>query len=128
MTKLLDLICLAIVLLLTFCVYSYVHASEYSDEQIVDAIYHAEGGTKAKKPFGILSVPCDGYDDCRKVCLNTVRNNRVRYKKWGYKKHPTYLAFLASRYAPTEGATNDPNNLNKNWLKNVEAILEGNKR
>lgn len=126
MNRLLDIICLAIFLLLTFCAWEIVHASEYSDEQIVDAIYHAEGGTKAKKPFGILSVPCDGYDECRRICKNTVRNNRIRYKEWGYKKYPTYLAFLASRYAPV-GAEND-NGTNQYWLKNVTAILERNRK
>ncbi len=79
---------------------------------------------KAKKPFGILSVPCDGYDDCRQICLNTIRNNRKRYAEWGHKSFPDYLTFLQSRYAPTENATNDPLGLNRNWLKNVKWFLE----
>jgi hypothetical protein len=97
-------------------------AFAYTDEQIADAIYLAEGGAKAKVPFGILSVKCDGYDDCRQVCLNTIRNNRKRYADYGYKQYDTYLEFLASRYAPI-GASNDPTNLNKNWLKNVKYFL-----
>ena len=83
---------------------------------IVDAIYKAEGGKTAKKPFGILSVPCSGYESCRKICFNTVRNN---YRRWNNAGNPgQFLSFLASRYAPI-GAGNDPAGLNHNWLKNV---------
>lgn len=90
--------------------------------RLVDAIYRAEGGAKAKKPFGILSVPCSGYSDCRKVALNTVRNN---WKRWeagthGAAKHRTYLDFLGSRYCPV-GAGND-NGTNRFWVRNVSAI------
>ena len=92
------------------------------DEDLIYAIYKAEGGEKAVKPYGILSVPCDTKDECRQICLNTVRNNRRRYADYGYKKYDTYLEFLASRYAPI-GATNDPRGLNKNWLKNVKYFL-----
>jgi len=94
----------------------------YTNEQIADAIYKAEGGSKAKKPYGILSIPCDGEESCRVICINTIRNNRKRYKDYGHKKYDTYLKFLASRYAPI-GAENDPTNLNENWLKNVKYFL-----
>lgn len=97
------------------------HAEDWTDEAVVEAIYKAEGGPKAVKPFGILSVPCDGYDSCRRICLNTVRNNRKRFAKQSL--FTDYLEFLASRYAPI-GAENDPTNLNKNWLKNVRYFLE----
>ena len=92
-------------------------------ERLVEAIYLAEGAKKAVKPFGILSVPCDGYEDCRQVALNTVRNNWKRWqaKTHGADKHPDYLSFLASRYAPI-GASNDPMGLNNNWLKNIRGL------
>lgn len=92
-------------------------------DDLVDAIYIAEGGQKAKKPFGILSVKCDGYNDCRRICMNTVVNNMKRFKNYGHKTHKDYLSFLASRYAPV-GAANDPTNLNKHWLKNIKSILK----
>lgn len=91
-------------------------------ERIVSAIYKAEGGAKAIKPYGILSVPCNSKEECKRICENTVKNNWKRYNQWGHKQHPTYLAFLASRYAPI-GVSNDPTNLNKNWLKNVQYFL-----
>lgn len=92
-------------------------------EQVVDAIYVAEGGARAKKPFGILSVPCDGYADCRAVCKNTVRNNYVRWIKAG--RPGGFIAFLGGRYAPV-GAKNDPTGLNAHWTRNVNAILNAN--
>lgn len=89
---------------------------------IVDAIYRAEGGARSKYPFGILSVKCSGYEDCKRICTNTVRNNVRRWREWGHKSHPDYLEFLASRYAPV-GAENDPLGLNQNWLRNVRYFI-----
>jgi hypothetical protein len=89
--------------------------------KIVDAIYRVEGSQRAKKPFGILSVPCNDYQDCRRVCKNTVVNNFRRWKKAG--RPGDYYEFLASKYAPANVA-NDPKKLNRNWLKNLRRILK----
>jgi len=98
----------------------------YTDEAIVNAIWHSEGGAKTKYPYGIRSVYCDGEKDCRKVCFNTVRNNRRRYEDYGHKDYGTYIEFLASRYAPTQGKdlTKAEKRLNQNWIKNVLYFLE----
>ena len=108
---------------ITILGFSFCPAWAYSDEQIVRAIYLAEGGEKTKYPFGIRSVKCDGYKDCEKVCYNTVKNNRKRYKEYWHKSYPDFLSFLASRYCPI-GAENDPTNLNRHWIKNVRFFLE----
>lgn len=97
-------------------------ATEYSDAEIVNAIYQAEGGSRAQYLYGIRSVPYDTPEEARRICFNTVRNNRARYAEYGYKTYNTYLEFLASRYCPV-GADNDPKGLNKNWLKNVKYFL-----
>lgn len=89
-------------------------------DRLSQAIYKAEGGTKAKKPYGILSVPCEGKAECGKICRNTIRNNLKRWDKAG-RKEP-YLEFLSRRYAPTKNATNDPNGLNQHWLGNVSSL------
>ena len=88
-------------------------------DRLSQAIYKAEGGLKAKKPYGILSVPCEGKADCGKICRNTIRNNLKRWDKAG-RKEP-YLEFLARRYAP-QGVKNDPNGLNRHWLGNVSSL------
>ena len=93
---------------------------DYTDGEIVSAIYQIEGGVTAKKPFGVLSVKCMGYLDCKEICHNTVRNNRKRFAKQSQEKD--FLSFLAKRYAPV-GAGNDPRGLNKNWEKNLRMVL-----
>jgi hypothetical protein len=95
-------------------------AEVWDAEAIADAIYLAEGGEMAKRPFGVLSVKCDGYRECRQVCLNTVQNNFTRWQVAGAQGD--YLEFLARRYAPI-GAENDPQGLNRHWLKNVRYFL-----
>lgn len=99
-----------------------VDGVNYSYDQIADAIYLAEGGVKAKKPYGILSVKCESHSECRRICINTIRNNVKRFSDYGHKDYPDYLSFLASRYAPL-GVENDPSNLNQNWLRNVRSLL-----
>src|SRR3990167_7978114 len=86
-------------------------------KKVCDAVYLAEGGAKAGKPFGVLSVPCGGYRDCRAVCLKSAENNFKRWEK--SDKSKTYLELFRDRWAPLK-AKNDPNGLNKNWLRLVQ--------
>ena len=66
---------IAISLMLLSLLFAGYCFAEYNDHAIADAIYYAEGAEKASKPFGILSVKCEGYNECRRICLNTIRNN-----------------------------------------------------
>lgn len=84
--------------------------------RLADAIYIAEGADRAVKPYGILSVPCNSHQDCRQICLNTIKNNHKRWLR--DSKGMTYLEYLAHRYAPV-GA----NDLNRHWLSNVQKIF-----
>lgn len=86
-------------------------------ERIADAIYVIEGGRKAKVPYGILSVKVRDERHARQVCLNTIRNNHVRWKKAGAKGE--FLNFLADRYCPPSDAAG-----NRNWKKNIQAVLK----
>lgn len=112
-----------VVIFTIFATLIYATCFAYTDVQIADAIYLAEGGAKAKVPYGILSVKVKDEAEARQVCLNSIRNNRKRYADYGHKQYATYLEFLASRYCPI-GAGNDPKGLNQNWLKNVKYFLE----
>jgi len=95
-------------------------ASGYSCDQIVNAIYLSEGGSKTKYPYGIKSVSCAGHDACRKVCLNTVKNNVGRWRKaQATGDARDYLTFLWHRYCPPQA-----HDLNNNWLKNVKYFLK----
>jgi len=88
-------------------------------ESLVMAIYKAEGGKGTRYPFGIKSVSCRGYEGCKRVCENTVRNNIKRWKKSvaeGDKRD--YLTFLWHRYCPPNLHAS-----NAHWKKNVLYFL-----
>lgn len=87
-------------------------ASETKYEtRLVNAIRTSENNPN----YGVLSIPC--VDDCREICLNSVRNNLFRYLE-ATGQMEDFLVLMQRRYAPI-GASNDPNNLNRNWAKNV---------
>ena len=91
-------------------------AYAYDDESIADAIYWTEGDTRARQPYGIETIECNGAE-CRKICLNTIRNQRKRHANHncGY----TFLECLSRRYCP-------PNY--KVWLENVIWFLKNPRR
>ena len=92
----------------------YVFA--YSDVEIVNAIYKAEGGAKAQYAYGIRSVKYSDINEARRICFNTVRNNRVRFAK--QNKYSDYIEFLGSRYCPVSA-----HKLNQYWISNVKYFL-----
>lgn len=81
------------------------------ETKLLNSIRQAEGNPN----YGILSVKCTSEPDCRKVCLNTIRN---QYRRFSEQNPEAFVDSLAKRYAPLN-ADNDPKNLNKNWKKNV---------
>jgi hypothetical protein len=90
------------------------HAEQYSDDEIADAIYLAEGGTKTNHPYGILTKY--KITTPRQACINTIRHAKKDWNGSG-----DFIAFLGSRYCPV-GCDND-NGTNKNWIKNVKYFL-----
>lgn len=92
------------------------HAADWSNDEIANAIYFAEGGAATRHPYGILKK----YKTTtpRQACINTIKHAR---RDWNGKGD--FIEFLGSRYCPV-GAANDPTGLNKNWVKNVKRILE----
>ena len=95
-------------------------ASSYAatDEQIADAIYRVEGGARAKAPYGILSLKVSSPAMARRICLNTIKNNRARWIRAGSPGN--YLDFLADRYCP---ATDDPVG-NRRWKVNIHKLVK----
>lgn len=82
-----------------------------------DAIYRAEGGSRAKSPYGILSVRVSGHDEARRVCIRTIQNTHDRWVRAGRPGY--YVYYLADRYCPPSA---DPIG-NANWKRNVVAFL-----
>ena len=99
-------------------------AFAYTDIQYADAIFKAEGGRKAKYLYGIRSVKYKDEAGARRICLNTIRNNRRRFAEYGHKEYKTFIEFLGSRYCPTKGKlTKAEKKVNKFWLGNVQYYL-----
>jgi len=99
-------------------------AQEYTNEQIADAIYIAEGKESACVPYGIKSLKYENRDNkalsrhdwARWICLNTIRNHRARHEAHNCGKD--FIECLGSRYCPVS-----EHELNKNWVYNVYSIL-----
>ncbi len=96
------------------------HSAWYTDNQIADAIFKAEGGYKATYLYGIRSVKYSDEADARRICKNTIRNQRRRHDN--HDCGLTFIECLSKRYCPI-GAKNDPKGLNKYWLRNVAYYL-----
>ena len=89
---------------------------EINVQKLANAIYYAEGGSKTKHPYGILSQYW--HTTSRKACLNTIEH---RLRLWNGEGN--FIVYLSKTYCPI-GANNDPNNLNINWVRNVEWFYE----
>ena len=97
----------------------------FSNTQIVRAIWHTEGGRLAHYAYGIRSVRYSSIAEARRICFNTVRNNRKRFADYGHKQYPDFLSFLASRYCPTTGKLSPAERrLNRNWIINLRYFLK----
>jgi len=86
----------------------------YTNEQIANAIFWAEGGHRTRHPYGILAHY--KHTTPRQACLNTISHAR---KDWNGRGD--FLEFLSKRYAPINCDTD--NGTNKFWLKNVRWYL-----
>jgi hypothetical protein len=85
------------------------------DWYLLLAIRMAENGRPGRE-FGILNSKAYNLDLQAARCAYTIRNQHIRS---GIKEvNEKYLLSLQKRYCP-ENASNDPQGLNKNWLKNV---------
>ena len=84
--------------------------------RLADAIYRAEGGSKARVPYGILSVRVANEAEARRVCERSIVNNYTRWQKAG--KPGEFISFMADRWCP---ASADPCG-NVNWKNNVRKI------
>ena len=109
-------------LLAGFLLFAVAAFGESDDSALADAIYRAEGGARAQYPYGVRSI--DTHGDAayaRRITLNSIRNAK---RRWNSDGNPGgFLDFMAKRWAPV-GAINDPNGLNRHWVKNVRYFLE----
>jgi hypothetical protein len=93
-----------------------IGAEEPNYEMFADAIYRAEGGDKAKAPYGVLSIKTKNADEARRITINSAKKN---YGRWLHAGKPgTFVEFMANRWTPPSA---DPKG-NANWIRNVPAI------
>ena len=107
----------SIVLFITLSALPAFASPEINPAKLCDAIYKAEGGAKTKHPYGIMQKY--KHTSPRQACLNTVKSAQKRYKK--DSKGLRFIPFLGATYCPLSDSR-DVSGLNKNWVRNVEAI------
>ena len=73
-----------------------LHAA-IDENRLADAIYVAEGGKAAKSPYGVLSVKVHSEAEARRVCLNSIRNNKRRF---GTVSDAEFICRMADRWCP----------------------------
>ena len=93
-------------------------AATIDEQKLADAIYRAEGGAKARVPYGILAVPVHSAAEARRVCIRTIHNRIVAWLAAGARGD--VFAWLAATYCP---ASADPTG-NRNWTRNVRWIYQ----
>ena len=92
------------------------------DKAMLKAIYLAEGGKQSAVPYGVLSVKCETKEECRAVCLQSIRNNLWRFLE-ATEQIEDFIKFMGMRYAPPRSHP-----LNRYWVKNVIKLYEKGKR
>jgi len=98
-------------------------ALAYTDAEIADAIFKSEGSYRATYLYGIRSIPYKNEADARRICLNTIKNQRKRHLRHNCGKD--YRACLAERYCPTTGKlSHTERKVNSYWLVNVQKFLK----
>jgi hypothetical protein len=102
-----------IIITLFIALYSVV-AQAWTNDQIANAIYLAEGGAKTAHPYGILTKY--KVTTPRQACINTIAHAK---RDWNGKGD--FISFLGNRYCPV-GCDND-NGTNQYWIKNVHYFL-----
>ena len=95
---------------------------------ILFAIRSSENGRPGIE-FGVLHPRAKDQPNSLRVqagwCAATISKNHKRWLK--SKEDVDFITFLGRRYCPV-GADNDPNGLNKHWIKNVRTLTERNLR
>ncbi len=104
-------------LIFLFCLGCFTSSAAIDEQRLVDAIGHAENSKN--HPYGVLVT--FKHTSPRQACFNTVDHALKRWLQTNQKED--FIVFLSKTYCPI-GATNDPKNLNSNWVKNVTFFYE----
>jgi hypothetical protein len=89
----------------------YAGVNEW-EEQLSEAIYRAEGGTKAHTPYGVESEQCDNMVSCKQITINSIRNNMWRYLE-ATDQVDAFIEHMSKRWCPLNHQV---------WANNVKSI------
>lgn len=115
------------------CSFTIVHAQElsmkgFSNEEIAQAIFQAEGGYSAKHLYGISSISYSSLSRAHSICLRTIRHHERIFDLQGakYSSVEDFIKSLGEIYCPTKGSHLRPAErlLNRYWTKNVIYFLK----
>lgn len=101
--------------LLLFLFAAGAHAADFNVQKLANAIYLAEGGPRARAPYGVLRLAGHSESECRRVCIRTIEHARRDWPGTG-----SFIDFLADRYCPPSV---DPVG-NRNWKRNVRLLCK----
>ncbi len=93
--------------------------------QMVGIFNPAIKNAENDKYFGVRTDPMPKTPaEAEKILNNSIVNNFVRWRMAG--SPGKFIDHMRKRWAPltSEGATNDPKNLNVNWAPNVRSYLK----
>jgi hypothetical protein len=84
---------------------------------MADIIYHIEGGARARKPYGVISVQILDAHHAREITLASIRAN---WRRWEAAGRPgTFGQYMAHRWVP---ASVDAAG-HRRWVRNFNAHL-----
>ena len=87
-------------------------------DKLVTAIGKAENSRT--RPYGVMSKHRLTPAQARRICERTVREIVGYWEADGRRKD--LIAWIGMFYSPTQDCDNDPQGLNRNWVRNVKAI------
>lgn len=124
-----SLLVLAVALGLMCLFAGCAQAQEFTNVQIVDAIYLAEGGSHAQFAYGIRSVQYGSIREARRICLRTIKHYRRKYENSAERRNEGFVEYVQSHYCPTKGALSSAEKkLNHYWIRNVRYFLSREER
>lgn len=101
----------------TLCHADKIIMKGYDNEEICEAIRHAEG-INSRYPYGIKSVSCSNKNDCRIICIKTLRHYRKDFEESSDRGIEDFINYSSRRYV-----AGDTREHQENWIKNVMFYL-----
>lgn len=101
----------------TVCADNKIIVKGYTSGRICEAIRKAEG-VHSIYPYGIKSVSCSTQDECKRVCIKTIRHYRKDFAKLENQGTEDFIEYSSRRYVAGDTRANQ-----KSWVKNVKFFL-----